>query len=143
MREVAGGAENGRGLNRLGGHRLQFNRRGLIGQNRPLALMEYAQDATKSVAKLFCQRHYLPRHLVQRLAQPLVGCALDEHRDQRLFQITSPMPPMMAQADSAMDHVAASPNNTMPPNAAMTGTLSCTVAACVACSVGSTRYHTA
>ena len=53
------------------------------------------------------------------------------------------MPPMMAHADSAIGHVAASPNNTMPPNAAMTGTLSCTVDACVACSVGSTRCYTA
>jgi hypothetical protein len=37
-------------------------------QSKALALVEYAQAATKRVAKLARQRGYLPLHLVQRFA---------------------------------------------------------------------------
>src|SRR6185369_17585486 len=60
-----------------------------------------------------------------------------------LSQMTSAMPPRMAAEAKVRRRVIGSPRKTMPPKAASTGTLSCTVAALVAFKAGKTVYQTA
>jgi hypothetical protein len=61
----------------------------------------------------------------------------------RFSSITSAMPPSMATDDNIRRRVSGSPRNTMPPKVAMTGTLSCTVAALAAFKTGNTVYQMA
>ena len=56
---------------------------------------------------------------------------------------TNAMPPMIATAAASRRNVNGSPRNSTPPNAAMTGTLSCTVAAVVDFICGSAVYQIA
>src|SRR6476619_1582825 len=65
---------------------------------------------------------------VSRQTQRLNACSL--------ARITSAMPPRIAVEASANRVVRGSPRTTMPPSAAIAGTLSCTVAALVALSDG-------
>ena len=53
------------------------------------------------------------------------------------------MPPRMAADANTRRRVRDSPRKTIPPKAAMTGTLSCTVAALVAFNAGSAEYQMA
>ena len=53
------------------------------------------------------------------------------------------MPPRMAMDANINRSVKLSPKKTIPPKAAMTGTLSCTVAAWVAFSAGKAVYQMA
>jgi hypothetical protein len=61
----------------------------------------------------------------------------------RLSKISSAMPPNIAVEASSMVSVRLSPNSATPPSAAMTGTLSCAVAAWVALRAGRAWYHSA
>src|SRR5690606_3982709 len=62
---------------------------------------------------------------------------------RRFARITSAMPPKMATDASNNLGVIGSPNSNTPPMAAITGTLSCRVAALVAFNAGNTRYQMA
>ncbi len=59
----------------------------------------------------------------------------------RFSSTTSAIPPRMATEATIRRRVMDSPSRTMPPIAAMTGTLSCTVAAVVARRCGRTLYQ--
>ena len=69
-------------------------------------------------------------------ARPVTYCV-------RRGTTTRAMPPRMATAAARSRSVGASPSRTMPPKAASTGTLSCTVAALVVFKPGSAVYQTA
>src|SRR5205814_7490399 len=62
-------------------------------------------------------------------------------RDRRMT--TSAMPPSTAADASMRRTLNGSPSSTIPPTAAMTGTLSCAVAAVVTVSPGSAEYQIA
>jgi len=68
-------------------------------------------------------------------------CDSEAVRHDLPLRNTSPMPPKINTEAVSKFGVNASFSNTIPPNAASIGALSCTVEAVIACMCCSTRYH--
>src|SRR3569623_443199 len=86
-----------------------------------------------------CNIHGSKLSPVRMIGQRVVGC----FSYRLLGNTTNAMPPIIAADAASKRSVNGSPKKNTPPDAAMTGTLSCTVAAVVDCRNGSAVYQMA